>query len=63
MKDPEIESKVVNLKETVNRVNVLMKELDDLNVDVRVTYVERNRSKDISQGISIWRIEEHNNYL
>ncbi len=63
MKDPEIESKVVNLKETVNRVNVLMKELDDLNVDVRVTYVERNRSKDISQGITIWRIEEHNNYL
>ncbi len=63
MKDPEIESKVVDLKETVNRVNVLMKELDDLNVDVRVTYVERNRAKEISQGISIWRIEEHNNYL
>jgi hypothetical protein len=63
MKDPTIESKVASLKETVDRVNVIMKELEDLNVDVRVSYVERNRAKDISQGISIWRIEEHNNYL
>lgn len=63
MKDPEIESKVAYLKETVNRVNVLMKELEDMRVDVRICYIERNKAKDISQGISIWRIEEHNNYL
>ena len=63
MKDPAIEAKVSELKETVEKVNLLMKELQDLNVDVRVAYVERSRAKEINQGISIWRIEEHNNYL
>ena len=63
MKDPVIESKVVELKEMVNRVNSIMKDLQDLRVDVRISYVEKMSSKDINQGISIWRIEEHNNYL
>lgn len=63
MKDPVIESKVIELKETVNRVNSIMKDLQDLRVDVRISYVEKMSSKDINQGISIWRIEEHNNYL
>lgn len=63
MKDPVIEAKVSELKETVEKVNLLMKELQDLNVDVRISYVERSASKEIDQGISIWRIEEHNNYL
>lgn len=63
MKDPVIESKVSELKETVEKVNLLMKELQDLNVDVRIAYVERSASKEVDQGISIWRIEEHNSYL
>jgi hypothetical protein len=63
MRDPVIESKVVELKETVDRVNSIMKDLQDLRVDVRISYVEKMSSKDINQGISIWRIEEHNNYL
>lgn len=63
MKDPVIESKVADLKETADRLNVLMKELQELNVDVRIAYIEKNISKDIAQGISLWRIEEHNSYL
>lgn len=63
MKDPKIEQLVTDLKTRVDDVNKLMKELGDLNVDVRISYVERSLSKDISQGIALWRIEEHNNYL
>ena len=63
MKDPVIEEKVAILKEAVDSVNILMKELQDLRVDVRISYVERSSAKEIAQGISIWRIEEHNNYL
>lgn len=63
MKDPVIESQVAALKEAVNQVNVIMNNLQQLNVDVRISYVEKSLSKDISQGISIWRIEEHNDYL
>lgn len=63
MKDPQIESKVAYLKETINRVNVMMKELQDLHVDVRISYIEKNASKEINQGIAIWRIEETNSYL
>lgn len=63
MKDPVIETKVSELKETVEKVNLLMKELQDLNVDVRISYVEKSITKEIAQGISLWRVEEHNDYL
>lgn len=63
MKDPKIEQLVTDLKTRVDDVNQLMKELGELNVDVRISYVEPSKSKDIAQGISLWRIEEHNNYL
>jgi hypothetical protein len=63
MKDPKIEELVTQLKSAVDNVNVVMQLLQELNVDVRICYVERSRAKDISQGISIWRIEEHNDYL
>ena len=63
MKDPKIEELVGQLKSTVDNVNVIMQLLQELDVDVRIGYVERSRVKDISQGISIWRIEEHNDYL
>jgi hypothetical protein len=63
MKDPVIVSKVDELKSLVEQVNTAMKDLQDLNVDVRISYVERNKAKDITQGISLWRAEEHNGYL
>jgi hypothetical protein len=63
MKDPKIEELVTQLKSAVDNVNVVMQLLQELNVDVRIGYVERSKAKDISQGINIWRIEEHNDYL
>jgi hypothetical protein len=63
MKDPKIEELVTQLKSAVDNVNVIMQLLQEIDVDVRISYIERNRSKDVSQGISIWRIEEHNDYL
>ena len=63
MKDPLIESQVAALKEAVNQVNEIMLGLQQLNVDVRIGYVEKSVTKGIPQGIHIWRIEEHNDYL
>lgn len=63
MKDPVIESQVSALKEAVNQVNVIMLNLQQLNVDVRISYVEKSLTKEVSQGISIWCIEERNDYL
>jgi len=63
MKDPVITSKVKQLKDLITQVNEQMAELEDLCVDVRITYIESSKSKNIKQGLSIWRIEEHNNYL
>jgi hypothetical protein len=63
MKDPVIESQVSALKEAVNQVNVIMDNLQQLNVDVRISYVDKSLTKEVSQGITIWRIEEHNDYL
>ena len=63
MKDPKIEELVTQLKSAVDNVNVVMQLLQELDVDVRISYVERSKAKDISQGISLWRIEEHNDYL
>lgn len=61
MKDENIKEKVIKLKALVKEVNELMADLGQLNVDVRVGYVDKKG--DIPQGIHIWRIEEHNNYL
>ena len=63
MKDPVIESKVVNLKSLVEQINDIMSELQDINVEVRIAYVDKNTDKDISQGISLWKVEERNGYL
>jgi hypothetical protein len=63
MIDPLIQEEVDALKRAVDVVNQLMKGLQDLNVDVRISYVEKNNTKGVDQGITIWRIEEHNSYL
>ena len=63
MKDPVIESKVSELKSLVDKINDIMNELQDINVEVRIAYVEKNPAKEISQGINLWRVEEHNGYL
>lgn len=63
MKDPVIESKVSELKSLVDKINDIMNELQDINVEVRIAYVEKNTDKEISQGIKLWRVEEHNDYL
>jgi hypothetical protein len=63
MKDPKIEELVTQLKSSVDNVNVIMQLLQELDVDVRISYVEKSLIKEVSQGISIWRIEEHNDYL
>lgn len=63
MKDDNIKSKVIRLKAIVKDLNELMAELDTLNVDVKISYIESSKSKDIKQGVSVWRIEECNSYL
>jgi len=68
MKDPVIVSKVDELKSLVDRTNVLMSELQDMNVEVRISYIEKGDNKypadaTVKQGISLWRVVEHNGYI
>ena len=69
MKDPVIESKANELKSLVDRVNTLMSELQDLNVEVRISYIPKDepghRSDTYSdrQRISLWKVEERNGYV
>lgn len=69
MKDPVIESKANELKSLVDRINVIMSELQDLNVEVRIAYIAKDepghRSDTYSdrQRISLWKVEERNGYI
>ncbi len=63
MKDPKIEELVTQLRSSVASVNDIMQLLQELNVEVRIAYVDKNTDKNISQGISLWKVEERNGYL
>jgi len=63
LKDPVIEDLVNQLKDHVAEVNRLMEVLEDNNVEVRITYIESSKTKKQKQGISAWRITQHNDYL
>ena len=58
-----IAENVQKLKDKVDEINELMKVLEQDHVDVRISYVESSKTKNISQGISLWRIEQHIDYL
>ena len=63
MKDPAIESKVKDLKSLVEQVNVIMSDLQDMNVEVRIAFVDKNDPnystvENITrQSIRLWKIE------
>jgi len=69
MKDVVIESKANELKSLVDQINKIMSELQDLNVEVRIAYIDKNdpgHSNDNDsnkQRIKLWRVEERNGYL
>ena len=64
MKDTVIQSKADKLKTLVGEVNELMKELQDLNVEVRISYSDKRTGVNPSpQSIYLWKVEEHNTYL
>ena len=68
MKDPKIEELVYALHSSVSNVNAIMERLQDLGVDVKVSYVdprtaENYKKEDVKQSIKVWRIEERNDYL
>ena len=69
MKDPIIESKTNELKVLVEQVNQIMSDLQDMNVEVRIAYTDKNEQtygtdKDpVRQGLKLWKVEEHNGYL
>jgi hypothetical protein len=54
---------VADLKKSVEESNRLMEELGKLGVEVRVSYIESNLSKNIPQGLSLWKVIEHIDHL
>ena len=69
MKDPVIESKTNELQLLVDQVNLIMSDLQDMNVEVRIAYISKDepghRSDTYSdrQRINLWKVEERNGYL
>ena len=69
MKDPVIESKAIELTSLVDRINTIMSELQDLNVEVRIAYIakdepgHRNEGDSDKQRIKLWKVEERNGYV
>jgi hypothetical protein len=63
MNDTIVADKVNQLKTLTENLNTLMAELEELNVEVRFTYVESRPSEGRRQGINLWRVIEHYDYL
>ena len=69
MKDPVIASKVEDLQSLVDQVNTIMSDLQDLNVEVRISYIDKNdpnysTAENITrQSIRLWKVEERNGYI
>ena len=69
MKDPVIESKASELASLVNQVNIIMSDLQDMNVEVRIAYIakdepgHRNEGDSDRQRIKLWKVEERNGYI
>jgi hypothetical protein len=69
MKDPVIESKTNDLKSLVDQVNQIMSDLQDMNVEVRIAYINKkdpsylNDENFDKQRIKLWKVEEYNGYL
>jgi hypothetical protein len=51
------------LKKQVAELNETMTELETLGVEARISYVESSPSKNITQGINLWRLTQHTEYL
>jgi len=69
MKDPVIESKTNELQSLVDQVNVIMSDLQDMNVEVRISYISRDEpghridTDSDRQRIKLWKVEERNGYV
>jgi hypothetical protein len=69
MKDAVIESKANELKSLVDQINLIMSDLQDMNVEVRIAYISKDepghRSDTDSdrQRIKLWKVEERNGYI
>ena len=69
MKDPVIESKANELQLLVDQINLIMSDLQDMNVEVRISYIDKNElgykteEGPARQGIKLWKVEERNGYL
>ena len=63
MTDKEIKRKSERLKKLVAEVNTIMAELDDANVEVKISYVDSKKSDETKQGIKLWRLTRHTDYL
>lgn len=69
MKDPVIVSKASELTSLVDQINVIMSELQDMNVEVRISYIDKNQpgystsDGPSRQSIKLWKVEEHNGYV
>jgi hypothetical protein len=69
MKDAIIESKVIELTSLVDRINIIMSDLQDMNVEVRIAYIakdepgHRSDTDSDRQRIKLWKVEERNGYI
>ena len=63
MTDNEIKRKIERLKKLVTEVNTIMAELEDADIEVRISYIDSKKSSDIKQGINLWRLIRHTDYL